>query len=116
MSTDRTPAHLADRLGFVRELRQIAAGCTLEVFVADRILNLAAEKLYINLGEAAQRIPEAERATIGAVPWRQIIGLRNILAHGYERIDQETLYRTAVADLPAVEAALTASLARRGRP
>jgi hypothetical protein len=37
-------------------------------------------------------------------------------AHLCERIDQETLYRTAVADLPAVEAALTASLAGRERP
>lgn len=76
-------------------------------------MNLATEKLFINLGEAAQRVPEAERAAIGGVPWRQIIGLRNILAHGYERIDQETLYRTAFVDLPAVETALAAALAER---
>jgi uncharacterized protein with HEPN domain len=116
MSLDRTPAHLADMLGFVRELRAIAASRSLEAFVADRILNLATEKLFINLGEAAQRVPEAERLAIGGVPWRQIIGLRNILAHGYERIDQETLYRTAAADLAAVEAALAAALAERDRP
>jgi uncharacterized protein with HEPN domain len=115
MNIDRTPAHLADMLGFVRELRAIAAGSPLEAFMADRILNLATEKLFINLGEAAQRIPEAERAAIGGVPWRQIIGLRNILAHGYERIDQEALHRTAAADLPAVEAALAATLAGRDR-
>jgi uncharacterized protein with HEPN domain len=113
MSLDRTPAHLADMLGFVRELRTIAASRSLEAFVADRILNLATEKLFINLGEAAQRVPEAERAAIAGVPWRQIIGLRNILAHGYERIDQETLYRTALVDLPAVETALAAALAER---
>lgn len=88
---------------------------TLDASMADRILNPASEKLFINLGEAAQRIPQTERAAIRGVPWRQIIGLRNILAHGYERIDQETLHRTAAADLPAVEAALTAALAERDR-
>jgi uncharacterized protein with HEPN domain len=115
MSIDRTPAHLADMLGFVRELRGVADTHTLDVFMHDRILNLAVEKLFINLGEAAQRIPEAERAGMTGLPWRQIIGLRNILAHGYERIDQETLYRTASSDLAAVERELTAQLATRGR-
>jgi uncharacterized protein with HEPN domain len=113
MSLDRTPAQLADMLGFVRELRAIVTSRPLEAFVGDRILNLATEKLFINLGEAAQRVPEAERLTIGGVPWRQIIGLRNILAHGYERIDQETLYRTARVDLPSVETALAVALAGR---
>lgn len=83
--------------------------------MADRILNLATEKLFINLGEAAQRIPEAERAATAGVLWRQIIGLRNNLAHGCERVAQETLHRTAASDLVAVEAALTAALAERGR-
>ncbi len=91
MSLDRTPAQLADMLGFVRELRAIVTSRPLEAFVGDRILNLATEKLFINLGEAAQRVPEAERLTIGGVPWRQIIGLRNILAHGYERIDRDAV-------------------------
>ena len=113
MSLDRAAAHLADMLGFVRELRAIAAGCALEAFVADRILSLATEKLFINLGEAAQRLADADRAAIDGVPWRQIIGLRNILAHGYERIDQETLYRTAATDLATVEEALAQALARR---
>ncbi|HMO44939.1 MAG TPA: DUF86 domain-containing protein [Rubrivivax sp.] len=45
----------------------------------------------------------AERAAIGGVPWRQIIGLRNIAAHGCGRIGQETLYRTAATDLATVE-------------
>jgi uncharacterized protein with HEPN domain len=48
------------------------------------------------------------------VPWRQIIGLRNILAHGYEQVDQETLFRTVQDDLAGVEAQLRAGLHARG--
>ena len=114
MTIDRTPAHLSDMLAFVRELRAIVGGATLEAYRGERVLNLAVEKLFINLGEAAQRVPEAERANIGGVPWRQIIGLRNILAHGYEQVDHETLYRTVIHELAAVEVALVAGLAAPG--
>jgi uncharacterized protein with HEPN domain len=115
MTLDRAPAHLADMPGFVRELRAIVSAHAQQAFVANRILNLATEKLFINLGEAAQRLSGADRAAIGGVPWRQIIGLRNILAQGYERIDQETLCRTASSDLAAVEEALVQALAARAQ-
>jgi len=114
MSIDRTPAHLSDMLGFVRELRGIGEAHALDAFSSNRILCLATEKLFINLGEAPQRVPEAERVRMPTIPWRQIIGLRNILAHGYERIEQETLYRTAGSELAVVERELTACLAARG--
>ena len=114
MTIDRTPAHLSDMLAFVRELRAIAGNATLEAYRGQRVLNLAVEKLFINLGEAAQRVPEVDRASIGGVPWRQIIGLRNILAHGYEQVDHETLHRTVTTELAAVEHSLADLLAQRG--
>jgi uncharacterized protein with HEPN domain len=104
--SERTPAHVADMLQFVSELRVLAASISRDAYLANRVFNLAFEKLFINLGEAANRIDPAERAAIADVPWRQIIGLRNILAHGYEQIEHESLYRTAAQDLQPVEAAL----------
>ena len=114
MTIDRTPAHLSDMLAFVRELRAIVAGMTLQAYRGQRVLNLAVEKLFINLGEAAMRVPEADRARLGGVPWRQIIGLRNILAHGYEQVDHETLHRTVTTELATVEDSLANHLAKRG--
>jgi len=115
MSIDRTPAHLADMLGFVRELRSIVADRTLQSYTSERVLNLAVDRLFINLGDAAQRVAEAERSSMSDVPWRQIIGLRKLLAHGYERVDQETLHRTVRTELAAVEQAIDAPLLSRGR-
>jgi len=46
------------------------------------------------------------------VPWRQIVGLRNILAHGYEQVDHETLFRTMTDELAAVESALAQHLSQ----
>lgn len=103
---ERTPAHVADMLQFAGELRSLASRVGLDQYLADRVLNLAFEKLFINLGEAANRIAQEQRDLIPGVPWRQIIGLRNILAHGYEQVDPEALFRTASGELASVENAL----------
>jgi uncharacterized protein with HEPN domain len=100
-------------LQFVRELQGAAAGLTLEQYLTDRLRNLAVEKLFINLGEAALRLVESERSSISGVPWRQVIGLRNILAHGYEQVDHETLFKTITDDLASVETVLAAELLQR---
>jgi uncharacterized protein with HEPN domain len=39
------------------------------------------------IGEAAQRLSQALRAQHPEVPWTQIAAMRNILVHGYFRID-----------------------------
>ena len=102
----RTPAHVADMLQFIGELRTLAATQSLPQYLGNRVLNLAFEKLFINLGEAAGRIDPVQRSQMAGVPWRQIIGLRNILAHGYEQTEHESLYRTARHDLQPVAHAL----------
>jgi uncharacterized protein with HEPN domain len=44
------------------------------------------------------------------IPWHQIIGLRNILAHGYEQVEHEVLFKTITSDLPTLETELQACL------
>ncbi|NPC55203.1 HepT-like ribonuclease domain-containing protein [Caenimonas soli] len=110
---DRTPAYLADMLQFVRELREVVHGKALDEFVADRVLCLAVERLFINVGEAAKRIDPTESAQMPDIPWTQIIGLRNILAHGYEQVDHEVLYKSISEDLPALQVGLETWLAAK---
>ena len=106
MILDRTPAHLTDMLGFVCELRSLVDGLSLADFSKNRVLCLAVEKLSINLGEAAYRLGGEASKTMPGVPWRQITGLRNILAHGYDQVAHEVLFNTIINDLPAVESSL----------
>ena len=70
------------------------------------------------IGEAARRISEGFRTTHADIPWRQVIGQRNILAHEYGQIDHELLFRTANEDVPALAVALrqiVSGLDRSGR-
>ena len=98
-------------LRFTQELQSLVGAMPVSAFVANRVLCLAVEKLFINLGEAASRVGN-DSLEMPAIPWRRVIGLRNILAHGYEQVAHEILYQTVVHELPALEASLQQHLSR----
>lgn len=52
------------------------------------------------LGEAASRLPASLQAAEPQIAWAEIIGLRNILVHGYDTVDLDILWRVAEKDLP----------------
>jgi len=58
------------------------------------------------IGEAATRLSLEFRKSNPAVPWRQMIGMRNILIHLYEEVDNEDLWGTVRDDLPRLIATL----------
>ena len=108
---DRTPAHLADMLRFTQELRSLANGHTLETFTSNRVLCLAVEKLFINLGEAAYRVDSESASQWPDIPWRRVIGLRNILIHGYASVNDRLVWDVASGHLPQLAVRLEQRLA-----
>ena len=40
------------------------------------------------------------------VPWTKVIGMRNVLVHGYFEIDADIVWETTTRDLPALKAAI----------
>ena len=54
------------------------------------------------IGEAANHIPEAIRATMPQIQWRQIIAVRNRVARGYLGLDNDTLWSIICEDVPAL--------------
>lgn len=89
-----------------REAMQLAQGKTREEFLADRTANLAVVRLLEIVGEAANRIPPSDRDRHPQVPWAQVIGLRNRLAHGYDRVDLDIVWQIVTRHLPPLVAEL----------
>lgn len=108
---DRDAAHLWDMLEAARDASAIIAGVTVESFSRDRLQALALERSMEILGESARRISDGLRSAHPQLPWREMIGLRNILAHEYGRIDRGKLFATAERDLPDLIAQLENLLA-----
>jgi uncharacterized protein with HEPN domain len=58
------------------------------------------------IGEAARTLPEDVRALAPELPWSQIVGMRNILVHGYFDIDTDIVWDAATRDVPAIKPAV----------
>jgi uncharacterized protein with HEPN domain len=43
------------------------------------------------IGEAAAQISDETRAAAPEIPWANVVGLRNLIAHEYFRIDLEVI-------------------------
>ena len=52
------------------------------------------------IGEAASRVSTSFRNAHPEIPWRQIIGQRNILIHEYGEIKQERIWKTVRENVP----------------
>lgn len=77
-----------------------------ERFFIDPMVQAAAQRWLEIIGEAATRLSEELKAAHPAVPWRDIIGMRTILAHGYFHIDHDVVWRAVSVDVPALRRAL----------
>jgi len=58
------------------------------------------------IGEAARALPEDVRGLAPEIPWSNIIGMRNILVHGYFDIDTGIVWDAAMRDVPAIKPAV----------
>ncbi len=87
---------------YAREAIAMMDGKTRVALDTDRQLTLALTRLLEIIGEAATRVPEVRRELLPAVPWRQIIALRNRLIHGYDAVDSDVLWHVLKRDLPAL--------------
>ncbi len=59
------------------------------------------------LGEAVKRLSPEFRAHHPQVPWTLIAGMRDRLIHGYDVVDLNRVWKTAVADIPDLLALIT---------
>lgn len=65
-----------------------------------RMLELALVRLVEIIGEAAARTSPELQQQYSSFPWRQVIGMRNRLIHGYDTVDLDVLWETIEIDLP----------------
>ncbi len=52
------------------------------------------------IGKAATRVGVATRTRNPAIPWFQVVGMRNRLIHGYDVVDLDVLWQTVTEDIP----------------
>lgn len=113
--TQREPLlGLRHMLDAAREAVEAAAGLTVADLEADRLRELALERLLEILGEAAAQTPAEERVLYPEIPWNRIVAMRNEIIHGYASVDPEIVLRTIRENLPPLIRQLETALRAEG--
>jgi uncharacterized protein with HEPN domain len=53
-------------------------------------------------GEAAKKVDASVKDSLPDIPWAQIIGCRNVIAHDYDEIEDPLVWRIVADHLPAL--------------
>ena len=96
----RDAAYLWDMLDAGRTVEQLSSGLDFAGYSKDRRTQLAIERSLEIIGEAAGKVSESFREDHPEIPWRQIIGQRNVLIHEYGEVNQERIWKVVRENIP----------------
>ena len=54
----------------------------------------------IQIGENVNRLSDELKEQNDIIPWHQIVGMRNVITHGYGTLDIESIAETIQQDVP----------------
>lgn len=67
---------------------------------------------FVIIGEAVKHLAPETRASEPKIPWTDVAGLRDLIAHEYFRIDIDRVLEIVQRDLPPLERAIDRLLAQ----
>lgn len=102
---------LRDILAAIDRIATYTEGLSFERFCADVRTSDAVQYNFMVIGEAANHLPSELTNMHPELPWKEMRGLRNVLAHTYFAVSLSILWETATSDLPPLVEPLRVLLA-----
>jgi uncharacterized protein with HEPN domain len=104
---------LSDIISAGERILQFVGDSSYEEYVANSLLQSAVERQFEIIGEALSRLSRHAPNIFEAIPdGRRIIGFRNVLAHGYDIVDDEIVWEAIRVHLPQLLGTVRALLER----
>jgi len=95
--------HLFDIVAAVEAIESFVSTLTEAEYLEHEMVQAAVERKFEIIGEALNRIRRQNEDLLYQIPEHQrIIGFRNILAHGYDVVDQRLVWDVVRNHLPAL--------------
>ncbi len=92
--------YLQDIVDHADKAMQFVRGVSFDDFGDNEEKIFAVVKTLEIIGEAARHVPKSMRDKYGAIPWKQVTGMRDRMTHEYFSVDLEVVWRTVHEDLP----------------
>lgn len=93
---------LKDILEAIANIEQYS-GVTRDAFESDMLIQTWFLRQLQIIGEATRALPTEIRNLASDIPWNKIVGMRNILVHGYFDIDTALVWDAVKNDLPELK-------------
>lgn len=90
----------------VQKIEAYTAGIDREEFKADGMRQDAVIRQMEIIGEASRQLSESFRENHASIPWPDIIGMRNRIAHDYMNVDLDIVWEVVHQDLPRLKSFL----------
>jgi len=103
---ERDAAYLWDMREEAKNIRAFIANVTYARFTQNKLIRYAVERSLLIIGEAANHVSQKFQEAHLEIPWQQIIGQRNVLAHEYGDIKVDRIWLSATVSVPALLKAL----------
>jgi len=94
--------YVEDMLDACRSVLDFTREMTFDEFASDDRTNSAVVRKLEVIGEAARQLPDNLREQHTSIPWREVIGFRNVAVHGYYLVDLRIVWTIVQNDIPAM--------------
>lgn len=101
---------IEDILEAMGKIKRYIKGLTYETFIKNEIVIDAVIRNLEVIGEASRNIPEQVREKYAEIPWKRMIGLRNIAIHGYFGVDLSIIWEIITRNLPETKPKIASML------
>ena len=110
MPRRRDSVFIAQMVEAAEAALEFSDGHTAESFTGDRLVGYAVVRAVQLIGQAALGVSAELQAAHPEIPWREMIGMRNVVVHDYADVDLALVWKTVREDLPGLIERLNAIL------
>ena len=85
-----------------------------DIYRSDMEYQDAVKMNLFQIGETSNNLTDELKDSLKMVPWHQMYGMRNIIAHGYEKVHESEIWKTIKNDIPDLKKKIMGYLKENG--
>jgi uncharacterized protein with HEPN domain len=78
-------------------------GNSFDTFISDRDYYQSVAMSVYQMSELTNSLTTEFKMNSRNIPWKEIRGMRNIIAHSYDNLDDKIIWKTAIVDSPTLK-------------
>lgn len=95
--------YLSDILEAITKIEKYLSGMDRSAFLQNDAIQDAVIRRFEIIGEAVRRLDQDFREQFPELPWKKMVGMRDMLIHGYDEVDLEYVWKLASEGLAEVK-------------